>query len=146
MSAAEVDIDEVFRAISDPTRRGIVRLLRGGSRTAGQLAEAFPLAKSTLSAHFASLRRAGLITGVRRGTSIVYQLNAAALRELADEVTSWVDRPDPIAAARIARRLAVTPLPGTPPLAAERTETRRPAPSAVAGGATPQHTLKQGAN
>lgn len=75
-------IDDIFRALADPTRRDILRLLRGGDLTAGQLAERFPLAKSTLSGHFAILKQAGLIVQERRGTTIVYSLSVAAAEEL----------------------------------------------------------------
>jgi DNA-binding transcriptional ArsR family regulator len=76
-----VAIDEVFRALSDPTRREILRLLRARDMTAGELADRFPLAKSTLSGHFNVLRHARLIVAERMGTSIVYSLNLAAYEE-----------------------------------------------------------------
>lgn len=75
-------INDTFRALSDPTRREILRLLRSGDLTAGQLAARFPLAKSTLSGHFAALKGAGLIVAERRGTTIVYSLNSAAVEDL----------------------------------------------------------------
>ena len=74
-------MNEVFRALSDPTRREIVRLLKRGDMTAGELAERFPLAKSTLSGHFNVLRQARLVVSERRGTTIVYSLNLSALEE-----------------------------------------------------------------
>ena len=55
----------VFKALSDPTRREILRRLRHGELTAGELAAAFPQAKTTLSHHFAVLKQAGLITDRR---------------------------------------------------------------------------------
>ena len=73
----EVQLNEVFRALGDPTRREILRLLRRRDMTAGELAERFPLAKSTLSGHFNVLRHAGLIVSERRATSIVYSLNVS---------------------------------------------------------------------
>ena len=74
-------MNEVFRALSDPTRREILRLLRRGDRAAGEIAERFPLAKSTLSGHFATLKHAGLIVAERRGTSIVYSISESAFEE-----------------------------------------------------------------
>jgi DNA-binding transcriptional ArsR family regulator len=79
-------LNEVFRALGDPTRREILRLLHRRDMTAGELAEAFPLAKSTLSGHFNVLRHAGLIVSERRGTSIVYSLNLSAFEELVSAV------------------------------------------------------------
>jgi ArsR family transcriptional regulator len=84
-------LNDVFHALSDPTRRQIVRLLRAGRRSAGELAQEFPLAKSTLSAHFKVLKQAGLIEGERKGTTIVYRLNASALREVVRVLESWLD-------------------------------------------------------
>lgn len=72
-------MDHVYRALSDPTRREILRLLKRRDMTAGELAERFPQAKSTLSGHFNVLRHAGLILPERRGTTIVYSLNLSAL-------------------------------------------------------------------
>ena len=74
-------LDELFRALADPTRREILRLLRRRDMTAGELAERFPLAKSTLSGHFTVLRHARLIVSERHGTSIVYSLNLSAFEE-----------------------------------------------------------------
>jgi ArsR family transcriptional regulator len=70
---------DVHRALADPTRREILRLLREREMTAGELAAQFPLAKPTLSGHFAVLREAGLVTGARAGTTVTYRLNLPAL-------------------------------------------------------------------
>jgi DNA-binding transcriptional ArsR family regulator len=72
-----------FAALADPTRRRILKMLRGGSRTAGQIAQAFHLTKPTLSHHFRVLRGAGLVRAERRGTSIVYTLQTNVLEDLA---------------------------------------------------------------
>ena len=74
-------MNAVFQALSDPTRREILRLLRKREMTAGELAEQFPLAKSTLSGHFNILKHAGLIVAERNGTSIVYSLNLSVVEE-----------------------------------------------------------------
>lgn len=71
----------MFRALGDPTRREILRMLRKRDMTAGELADRFALAKSTLSGHFSMLRHAGLIVAEKRGTSIVYSLNVSAVEE-----------------------------------------------------------------
>jgi ArsR family transcriptional regulator len=72
-------MNEVFRALADPTRREVLRLLRSRDMSAGEIADRFPLAKSTLSGHFAVLKQAGLIVAEKTGTTIVYSLNASAL-------------------------------------------------------------------
>ena len=74
-------MNELFRALSDPTRRKILQLLRQRDLTAGEIADTFPLAKSTLSGHFNVLRHAGLIVSERNGTSVVYSLNVSVLEQ-----------------------------------------------------------------
>ena len=74
-------MNQVFRALGDPTRREILRMLRRRDMSAGDLAQRFPLAKSTLSGHFNVLKHAGLVVAERRGTRIVYSLNLSALEE-----------------------------------------------------------------
>ena len=74
-------MNRIFRALSDPTRREVLRLLRKHDLTAGQIAESFDLAKSTMSGHFNVLREAGLIVAERRGTTVIYSLNVSALEE-----------------------------------------------------------------
>ena len=74
---------DIFKAISDPTRRQILKLLHGGSRTAGQLADAFDVSKASMSHHFAVLKAADLIRSERRGQQIVYTLNTTVLQDAA---------------------------------------------------------------
>jgi DNA-binding transcriptional ArsR family regulator len=71
----------VFKALSDPTRRRILELLRGGPRSAGELADEFRVSKPTMSAHFAVLREAGLIASEKRGKSVVYELQLSVLED-----------------------------------------------------------------
>jgi DNA-binding transcriptional ArsR family regulator len=75
-----------FAALGDPTRRAILKLLRSGSKPAGEIAERFHLTKPTLSHHFRVLRAAGLVRAERRGTSIVYTLQTNVLEDLATEL------------------------------------------------------------
>jgi len=84
-------INDVFQALSDPTRRRILKLLRRGDMTAGQIAEQFPLAKSTLSGHFNVLKHSGLIVPERRGTTILYSLNVSAFEEAMSAVMDLLD-------------------------------------------------------
>jgi DNA-binding transcriptional ArsR family regulator len=74
-------VTEVLQALADPTRREILRLLRKRDRSAGEISDQFPLAKSTLSGHFNVLKRAGLVVTERRGTTILYSLNLSALEQ-----------------------------------------------------------------
>lgn len=75
--------DSRYQALGDPTRRAILKLLRGGSKTAGELSAEFELSKPTLSHHFAVLAAAGLVRSERRGNFIVYGLQASVLEEVA---------------------------------------------------------------
>ena len=79
-------INDVFRALSDPTRREILRILQSGDLSAGDIANRFPLARSTLSGHFNILKQAGLIVTERQGTTIVYSLDTSALDEAVSAV------------------------------------------------------------
>lgn len=74
-------MNQVYRALSDPTRRRILQLLRERDLTAGELAEHFDLAKPTISGHFSVLKEADLIQGNRKGTTITYRLNVSVLEE-----------------------------------------------------------------
>lgn len=74
-------VNEIFQAMSDPTRREILRLLKSGDMSAGEIADRFPLAKSTLSGHFNVLKHANLVVTERRATTILYSLNLSALEE-----------------------------------------------------------------
>lgn len=71
----------VFKALSDPTRRRILELLRRGPQSAGELAEHFRVSKPTMSAHFAVLREAGLVVSEKRGKSVVYELRLSVLED-----------------------------------------------------------------
>jgi DNA-binding transcriptional ArsR family regulator len=75
-------MNEVFDALAHPIRRKVLEMLRSGGMSAGQLAEAFPVSKPTMSAHFAKLKAAGLIQGESRQGSIIYSLNLSAVEEV----------------------------------------------------------------
>ena len=74
-------MNEVFKALSDPTRRRVLQLLRDRPLPAGELSDQFAVAKSTMSAHFAILQQAGLIEGEKTGRSIVYRLKMSVLED-----------------------------------------------------------------
>ena len=85
----------MFQALSDQTRREILHLLRDRDMAAGELAEHFPLAKSTMSGHFQKLKHAGLILPERRGTTILYSLNVSAFEEALAAVLEIFEVGDP---------------------------------------------------
>jgi len=75
-------VPDVFKALSDPTRREILRLLREGDLTAGSIAENFAMSKPSVSHHLSALKQAGLVSAERRGQEIVYSLNTTVFQEL----------------------------------------------------------------
>jgi DNA-binding transcriptional ArsR family regulator len=74
---------EVFRALADPNRRRILALLKGGSKSAGEIAEEFPISMASLSHHYGVLKAADLIRSERRGQNIVYSLNTTVFEDVA---------------------------------------------------------------
>jgi DNA-binding transcriptional ArsR family regulator len=78
-----------FKALSDPTRREILQLLRDGPRTSGEIAERFPSAWATISRHLAVLRDSGLILSERNGQQIVYELNTTVFDDLVNHLLEW---------------------------------------------------------
>ena len=81
--------NEAFRALADPTRREILRLLRERPRPSGEIAEHFPTAWATISRHLAVLRSANLIVPEKNGTSVIYELNATVMQELVAHMLDW---------------------------------------------------------
>jgi ArsR family transcriptional regulator, arsenate/arsenite/antimonite-responsive transcriptional repressor len=75
-------INSVFKALSDPTRREILRLLSRGELTAGELASSFDMTKPSMSHHFTVLKEADLIFSRRDGQQIYYSLNTTVLEDV----------------------------------------------------------------
>jgi DNA-binding transcriptional ArsR family regulator len=74
-------VNKVFKALSDPTRRRVLQLLRERPMSAGELADHFDVSKPTMSAHFAVLQEAGLIQAEKSGRTIIYGLVMSVLEE-----------------------------------------------------------------
>jgi DNA-binding transcriptional ArsR family regulator len=75
-------VNKVFEALAHPTRRAILELLKAGSKSAGELADAFEVSKPTMSGHFAKLKEAELIQADQKGTTIIYSINMSVLEEV----------------------------------------------------------------
>ena len=73
---------DVFKALSDETRREILRLLQAGDLTAGAIAENFAMSKPSISHHLSVLKQTELVTAERRGQEIVYSLNTTVFQDL----------------------------------------------------------------
>ena len=72
--------DKVFKALADPTRRHILKLLNSGDKTAGEIADQFRVSAPTVSHHFNVLKDADLVSARRNGTQVVYSLNTTVLQ------------------------------------------------------------------
>ncbi|HVF39759.1 MAG TPA: metalloregulator ArsR/SmtB family transcription factor [Gemmatimonadaceae bacterium] len=80
----------VYRALADPTRRQILKMLRGGPKSSGDIAAKFPTAWATISRHLAVLRDADLIIAERNGNSISYELNTTVMQGFAEDLIDWI--------------------------------------------------------
>jgi DNA-binding transcriptional ArsR family regulator len=96
--------DAVFRALADETRRDILKLLRTGPRTSGEIAGRFESSWPTISRHLAVLRGAGLVTARRKGAEIHYELNTSVFEDLVQQLMDWVR---PVARRRASQTRAV---------------------------------------
>ncbi len=81
-----MSFQESFKALSDPTRREILNLLRAGPMAAGDILEHFTITGASLSHHLSILRQAGLIDDEKRGKYIIYTLNTTVL----DDIMNWI--------------------------------------------------------
>jgi len=83
----------VFRALADQTRRDILRMLRSGPRTSGEIADRFQSSWPTISRHLAVLREAGLVSTRRKASEIHYELNTSVFEDLVQHLMEWVKPP-----------------------------------------------------
>lgn len=73
---------ETFKALSDPTRREILHLLKKGDLSAGEIVDHFNMTGATISHHLAILKAADLIVDKRQGKYIYYQLNLSVFEDM----------------------------------------------------------------
>jgi ArsR family transcriptional regulator len=101
-----VSIAHAYRALGDPTRREILRLLREDDAPAGELAAYFDMSWPSVSRHLKVLEAAGLVTSRRRGGNIIYSLQTSVLEDIVTELTEMagVGRPSGVTAAPVRRR------------------------------------------
>jgi len=88
--------ESIFKALADPNRREILRLLSKRTMSAGEIASHLTIAKSTLSSHFNILKKANLVHEERDGTTIYYSLNLSVVEEVTAAVMGLfnIDKPD----------------------------------------------------
>ena len=77
-------MNKLFKALNNPTRRKILKILQNQDCTAGKIADAFDISKPSISHHLDVLKRADLIRGERDGQFITYSINTTVLEEAAN--------------------------------------------------------------
>jgi ArsR family transcriptional regulator len=81
-------MNNLLQALSDPTRRKILDMLKRKDLTAGEIAEAFDISKPSISHHLDILKRANLVVAEKQGQFITYSINTTEL----DELLKWIYR------------------------------------------------------
>ena len=79
-------MNNLFKALNDPTRRNILEMLREKDMTAGEIADQFNISKPSISHHLDLLKQASLVVAVKDGQFIVYSINTTVM----DEILKWV--------------------------------------------------------
>lgn len=85
-------MNNLFKALNDPTRRGILKMLKSRDLTAGEIAEAFDISKPSISHHLELLHRAELVHRERDGQFITYSLNTTVLEGAANWIFDLVNQ------------------------------------------------------
>lgn len=79
-------MNDLFKALADPTRRRILELLRDDDLSAGEIAAAFSISRPSISHHLNLLSRARLVLREREGQNIIYSINTTVFQE----VITWI--------------------------------------------------------
>jgi len=100
-----VPLNDTFKALADPTRREILRLLGQGDLTAGAIADRFAMTKPSISHHLSALKQAGLVLDERAGQNIIYSLNTSVFQD----VLAWAmqisqDKANPVKERTVVRK------------------------------------------
>lgn len=83
---------DVWSALSDPTRREILQLLREKDMSAGEIASNFNMSKPSISKHLDILKQAELISSKKQGQFIIYSLNTSVMEDIAALIMSFVSK------------------------------------------------------
>jgi len=87
-------LDETLRALGDPTRREILRVLRSGDLTAGDIASRFPMTGASVSHHLSVLKEAGLVRATRDGRNLIYSLETTVFQEFLQQMLELFGKGD----------------------------------------------------
>ena len=87
-------LQDTMKALSDPTRRRILELLKKGPMPAGELGKEFDMTGATMSHHLSILKKAGLVQDQKKGTFIYYEINTSVMEDLLGWVVSFMGDKD----------------------------------------------------
>ena len=87
-------LQDTLKALSDPTRRKILEMLKKGPLSAGEIGEHFDMTGATLSHHLSILKKAGLVQDQKKGTFIYYEINTSVMEDLLSWVVSFMGDKD----------------------------------------------------
>ena len=87
-------LQDTIKALSDPTRRRILELLKKGPMPAGELGKEFDMTGATMSHHLSILKKAGLVQDQKKGTFIYYEINTTVMEDLLSWVVSFTEAKD----------------------------------------------------
>ncbi len=82
----------IFKALGDPTRREILKLLNKGDLTAGEIAEHFEMSKPAITKHLDILREAELVSSEKKGQYVIYSINVTVLQEALSEFLTLFEK------------------------------------------------------
>ena len=85
---------DVWRALADPTRRKILKLLKKGSLNAGEIAAEFNMTKPSISNHLSILKQADLVDSEKIGQNVIYSLKTSVLEDMLKMLSDLTGRED----------------------------------------------------
>ncbi len=87
-------MNTIFKALSDPSRRHILNLLREKDLSAGEIATHFNMAKPSISHHLSMLKQANLVLSEKQGQNVIYSLNSTTFQEVVSFFFDFVHKED----------------------------------------------------
>lgn len=85
---------DVWKALADPTRRKILKLLKKGSLNAGEIAAKFNMTKPSISNHLSILKQADLVDSEKIGQNVIYSLKTSVLEDMLKMLSDLTGRED----------------------------------------------------
>ena len=83
-------LQDTLKALSDPTRRKILEMLKKGPLSAGEIGEHFDMTGATLSHHLSILKKAGLVDDNKKGTFVYYEINTSVMEDILTWITGFM--------------------------------------------------------